>query len=191
MKEPLEDFDYSNEPQFAGISKATAKDLAGRYKNECQPLLTTIIPGHSMDARSIVFPIEALKKMIWEIESNVRPVSKDTVLGIRMYYGKYPDIAAIKQQQNHPLHQDLGHLPDEYSFHHTLFLVPTFKDANNVDVDFDPWEANESGELKKLDSNSPSSADTGTMTAQMNHGNISPPPFSAQDPANSLQGLSF
>ena len=191
MKEPLENFDYSDEPAFTGISKATAKDLADRYKNECQPLLTTRIPGQSMDARCIVFPIEDLKKMIWEIEQSVRDISTETALGIRMYYGKYPDIAAIKEQPDHPLHHDLANLPDDYSFHHTLFLVPTYKDENNVDIDFDPWEARESGELKKMDSTTPSSADSGSMTAQMNHGNISPPPFSAQDSDNTAQGLSF
>jgi len=190
MKVPLENCDYSAEPEFTGISKAAALDLADRYRNQCQPLLTTIIPGNNMDARSIVFPIEALKKLIWEIESNVRPLSANVELGIRMYYGKYPDIAAIKEDPDHPLHDDLSNLPDEYSFHHTIFLVPTYKDDVNF-VDFDPWECNQNGALVKMDSNIPSTANSGVMTAQMNHGNISPPPFSLLDPKNEQQGLSF
>lgn len=190
MKQPLENFDYSSEPAYTGISKAAAIDLAKRYKGECQPLLTSIKPDKKqLDARSIVFPIEQLKKMIWEIEHSVQQIDPNVELGIRMYYGKYPDITAIKNDPDHPLHNDFHNLPEEYSHHHTLFLVPTFKDDNNIHHDFNPWDVATSGVLEPMDMNS-GIADNSPlpMTAQMNHGNICPPPFNVSDKDS---GLSF
>jgi len=194
MKTPLENFDYTDEPAFTGISKAAAKDLADRYKKECQPLLTSRMPdsAHNKDARSIVFPIEQLKKMIWEIESNTRNLNSNHELGIRMYYGKYPDITAIQKDAKHPLHHDYENLPAEFSHHHTLFLVPVFKDDQGVDHDFDPWQAAVTGTLQALDVSSDNNAPhASSMTAQMNHGNICPPPFNINDPDNHNDGMSF
>jgi hypothetical protein len=192
MKEPLENFDYSNEPQFICISKAAAIDLAKRYTDESQPLLTSKMPNAdgNLDARSIVFPIEKLKKFIWEIENSVRKIPNQRELGIRAYFGKYPDIAAIKRDRRHPLYNDLSNLPDEYSFHHTLFLVPTFKDENNIDRDFDPWQSEGIRAFKPIKT-SEDQQSKGTMTAQMNHGNICPPPFTAIDKQNRNNGLAF
>lgn len=194
MKTPLENFDYTDEPAYTGISKAAAKDLADRYKKECQPLLTSRMPdsAHNKDARSIVFPIEQLKKMIWEIESNTRNLNTNCELGIRMYYGKYPDIAAIQKDANHPLHNDYQHLPADFSHHHTIFLVPVYKDDNNIDHDFDPWQAAATGVLQALDLKKDDHIQNDSpMTAQMNHGNICPPPFNVNDPDNHLDGMSF
>ncbi len=194
MKEPLENFDYSAEPPFIGISKAAAKDLANRYKNECQPLLTARIPDNAnkMDARSIVFPIEKLKKLIWEIENNVRTIPEAQELGIRLYYGKYPDIAAVKDDPDNVLYNDLCDLPDSFSFHHTLFMVPTYRGSNGMDIDFDPWQAAATGSLSPLDPDGDETpGNQAPMTAQINHGNISPPPFLATDDDARNHGMSF
>jgi hypothetical protein len=194
MKEPLENFDYNDEPTYSGISKATAKNLADRYKNECQPLLSAKIPDktNNLDARSIVFPIETLKKFIWEIENKVRDIADTGELGIRLYYAKYPDIAAVKANPKDPLYKDLHNLPDPFSFHHTLFMVPTYKGDNGIDIDFDPWQAAANGTLSPLDpltDTTPSGQDL--MTPQMNHGNISPPPFLSSDDEARNHGMSF
>jgi len=195
MKMPQDNFDLSNQPPFTGISRSTARDLVTRYKLECQPLLTSIMPNsnRTMDARSIVFPIDQLKKMIWEIEYQVENIAPVRELGLRMYYAKYPDIAAIKLDPNDPLHNDLHNLPDEYSFRHTLVIVPTYKDDSGKDIDFDPWLANQTGLLEPISPNSDDEIvrNSDPMSAQMNHGNLSPPPFLASDRDNRNDGLSF
>jgi hypothetical protein len=195
MKMPQDNFDLSNDPPFTGISRSTARDLVTRYKLECQPLLTSIMPNsnRTMDARSIVFPIEQLKKMIWEIEHQIEHIDNDRELGLRMYYAKYPDIAAIKLDPNNALHKDLHNLPDDYSFRHTLVIVPTYKNEMGKDIDFDPWQANQTGVLAPMSTNLDDELirNSDPMSAQMNHGNLSPPPFLATDRDNRNDGLSF
>jgi hypothetical protein len=118
--------------QFDGIDAHLAKSLFARYNEENQPLLNQKISGE--DANRLWFSLESLKKFISEIEGEVymHHPAKGLKLGIRIYYGKYPN--------NMDIDEGLRTLPDNYALHHTLFMVPTFEDTANggTQWDFDP-----------------------------------------------------
>lgn len=168
----------ANQQPFKCISYKAAQDLSTRYKKECQPLLSANLSNKkAQDARSIVFTLENLKRMVAEIENNTSKLTDKARLGIRVYYGKYPDIAAINQDQKHPLYKDFGGLPDEYAGLHTAFLVPVFQDKLGVFRDFDPWHSAVTGlyePIREEKNEGPQG-----ITPQMNHGNLCPPPFNS------------
>ncbi|HOZ52698.1 MAG TPA: hypothetical protein PLU17_12615 [Chitinophagaceae bacterium] len=171
-------FDYSAEPDYKHISDATARDLADRYKNECQPALSNIINQEGVvDARCIQFSLASLKKYIWELETKVCGCDTFRDLGIRFYYGKYPDLRKSRAGQ----YPDLAGLDPNYSSLHTIFLVPTYKDATGVNRDFEPLDITN---CKVGDARQPSS-----VVSIMNHGNLSPPPFPEVN--KSLSGLKY
>ena len=126
--------------------------------------------------------------MIWEIEKSVSGLGVNSELGLRFYYGKYPDIAGIKADPGHPLYDDFHDLPDIYSALHTLFAVPTYKDEKGVERDFDPWRSAESGHLEPISASSVNDARK-HMAVMLNHGNLCPPPFGTKD--ENKTGLSF
>ena len=193
MKEPLEDFDYTNEPSYIGISAATALDLSQRYQQECQRALSGTADKNkpALDARSVLISIETLKKYIWEIEQHVRETGSVQELGIRIYFGKYPDIPSIKKNAAHPLFNDLHTLPDAYSHLHTLFMVPAYKGDDDVFKDFDPFQAQDI-RLQQIDMQAGVAlTQEGSMTAVLNHGNLTPPPFVSTTDTDYALGMSF
>lgn len=58
---------------------------------------------------------------------------------MRFCYGKYPDLSLIKKEPDHPLFNDFGSLPDDYSCLYTVFCVPAYRDKQGNYRDFDPW----------------------------------------------------
>jgi hypothetical protein len=116
---------------FTGITANRAKSMFNDYRTMNQPLLQ-IAEGND-DANRIWFSLENLKNFIWKVEQEVckHPCARPLKLGIRIYYGRYP------ADMNVP---GLTDLPDEYAQHHTLFMVPTYQDAvnDNIQWDFDP-----------------------------------------------------
>jgi hypothetical protein len=173
-------FDYTTATAFPGISTATAQLLAEGYREEIEPVIRAarIQSGgdQDLDALSINFSLPVLKKYIWEIESKVCPqktldVSK---LGIRCYYGKYPDL-------NTSAPNDLSSIDPLYSYRHTLFMVPTYTDGTLI-FDVDP----EKPETFNKDADSSSLS---TNKYIMNHGNLAPPPFGASETNVSLSAL--
>ncbi len=191
MKKPPINTTTPSDVHLKGISFSAARDLSNRYRKECQPLLSHAIPGKQTirDARSVVFSIDMMKQLITAMENCAQKIGATNPLGIRFYYGKYPDIGAIKKNPKHPLFADFADLPENYAHLHTLFMVATYIDEQGIDRDFNPWQENELGGFVPI-SNDNTYSDT-ELTAQMNHGNLCPPPFSAADPDNKLQGLSF
>jgi hypothetical protein len=123
--------DYSS-ASFPSISPYLAKSMFTDYKNLNQPLLQ--IDDGSPDANRIWFSLEALKSFIWQVEQEVCKHRCTTPLkmGVRIYYARYPQTMQ---------HVDLTGLPSNYAKHHTLFMVPTYQDATNENIqwDFDPW----------------------------------------------------
>ncbi|RPE08082.1 hypothetical protein EGT74_13505 [Chitinophaga lutea] len=178
--------DYSLDNSFRGIDLHLAKLLADNYaKDEGKKFIGN---GRNMttteDARNAWFPLETIKRFIWQIESAAckKSCTNKMRLGIRIYYGKYPDANTMLQTPG------LADVQSRYALHHTVFMVPTFSDGGR-DVDFDPWHWGGSGckptSIKEYLANnwkvqSPNIAIlaagyTRAGDAQ-NHGDMSPPP---------------
>lgn len=169
-------FDYSHEPDYKHLTSDTAHVLATNYKNWLESL-SPLVPEDFQDARAVNFKLSDLKKFIWEMETRMCPARNRKELGIRFYYGKYPE-GDIKQ------YPDLKELSVDYLGKHTLFLVPTYND-NGIFKDFDPGALGADGE--------PMINDDFTTMFIMNHGNIYPPPFEVTDlaPSYNESGILF
>jgi hypothetical protein len=131
--------DYSQVP-YGGLNAKIARDLSGNYKLR---QLTDINAGGYIqsDARSVWFPLDTIKRFIWEIEKGICTKGcAGRAYGIRLYFAAYPDAASMVNQYYGP---HLTSVPQLYEKHHTLFMVPTYTDAtSNGPVDFDPWHMN-------------------------------------------------
>jgi len=92
-----------------------------------QPMSLTKPKIKILDSRACWFPLDTLKKFICLIEKysseNKQQKFSSSELGIRFYYAVYP-----KNLDGDP----------NYRNHHTLIMVPTFKDKGNENTDFDP-----------------------------------------------------
>lgn len=120
--------------KITGIQANTARNLATNYQMYCQPLLQ-IEPGVP-DASNVWMSLENVKAFLWKIEKAMcNSGCTDKQLGIRIYYGRYPDAAAMA------LDADLNTLPADFEKHHTIFMVPTIQDTEDPEThwDFDPW----------------------------------------------------
>lgn len=85
------------------------------------------------DATSIWFDMEKIKKFIWEIEAKKCRDNCNDLLGIRIYYGRYPKTTDMDMG-------DLAGLSPGYANHHSLFMVPTYFDSNiRRHIDYDPY----------------------------------------------------
>lgn len=138
---------YAGVP-FPGLTTNTAIMISKNYKTMNQPLLA-LQHGTVPDANSIWFSLETLKSFIWNIENaacqkGCYNSTNNLNLGVRIYYARYPDDDSMNNNQ------DLLVLPhstpnsavnNSFAEHHTIFMVPTFRDANNPNTqwDFDPW----------------------------------------------------
>ena len=123
-------YDYS-QTYLEGINTSTAITMSYNYKTIDQQLLNTTLPGD--DANSVWFSLESLKNFVWKIEKAVceQNCPDALKLGIRIYYGRYPQTMTGEFAALDPL----------FAEHHTVFMVPTFQDAGNSTIhwDFDPW----------------------------------------------------
>ncbi|MCU0340298.1 MAG: hypothetical protein MUE30_10455 [Spirosomaceae bacterium] len=120
-------YNYSNQPLDAGIiGYDKARSLATDYQNSV-----------SNDATCIWFDLEAVKKYIWQVENSICKTNcpKKPRLGLRMYYGRY-------NTSNAP--------QGAYVKKHTLFMVPTFDNAQNHHVDFNPFSASPNCDLNSM-----------------------------------------
>ncbi|MEP7143568.1 MAG: hypothetical protein ABI707_11890 [Ferruginibacter sp.] len=167
--------DYSNNPWTGKINGYLAGILANNYKadkgkfyigNESE---ITNVP----DAKSAWFPLEVIKKYIFEIETRNCSKKCSDSIGIRVYYAKYPD-------STNRVWTDFGmEMMTRYANHHTLFMVPTYWDSvSNIHKDFDPWGIDCHAAINK-DSNyrqglQPVFFIGGDVDAQ-NHGSLIPP----------------
>ncbi len=181
-------FNYTG-VNFQGVNAATAAMMSHNYKTLNQPLLE-IAEGVD-DANSIWFSLQSLKTFIWQIEEAAckNGCPNAMKLGLRVYYGRYPE----------NMGGNLSELDPNFAQHHTLFLVPTFQDELNPQVhwDFDPWHWGRPGckpiTMKEWFSTSDKPFDennslifsigedqyfmntNGTLSSAMNHGDLIPP----------------
>lgn len=138
---PTLKYDYSNADFEGIINYETAQAMANNYKSDKAKsfISTDAQTGTNAfvaeeDARSVWFSLDRLKNFIWHIENqNCNKGCKDS-LGLRIYYAKYPDFNDPSQ----PGLLGLDNVPKSYAKHHTLFMVPTYKSENGVNVDFYP-----------------------------------------------------
>jgi hypothetical protein len=196
--------DYSSGTSTGLIDINTAIELAERYKADAGKFYigNGAINTTEQDARSVWFDLETLKAFIWRIEDTLCKAGCIDSLkpGIRIYYGKYPDSTRMSTMS------DLADVKPEYQFHHTVFMVPTYKVGRGAEakhIDFDPWNMgpdkckpvslyemykdyiesyrNQKGEPKRGDQKrmllfAGVGAKTDASGEEQNHGGLAPPP---------------
>jgi hypothetical protein len=191
--------DYSQEP-MEGISFGTARNMFDNYGHQYKAI--DKLPNGEIDAQSVWFDLETLKKYFYKIEDTLvkQKVSvPDLKLGIRIYYAAYPKQADMAGDP------ELSGLPTNYEFHHTVFMVPTFTDATDKTIkhDFNPWYPN-----MNTTTNAPTSIpeilekqkegpaltsgfilSIGTSQYIHNHGQVGPPPQAAVPGASYFRTL--
>ena len=153
---------------FQSISVETAHQLADNYKQICQPALNATLPNpESMeDARSAQVSLTELKTFIYALEEQTCRIDSLRNLGVRFYYGRYPDLNRLTAKD--PLYADLHTVNPEYSFLHTLFVVPAYIGSDGQSHDLP-------ARIEKTGGNN--------TVLIMNHMNLSPPPFLTSDPS--------
>lgn len=180
--------DYGQVP-LTGINTETALMMSDNYKLLNQPLLE--INGNITDANSIWFSLETLKNFIWKIEKAVclQNCPNGINLGVRIYYGRYPE----------DMTGELASLDPDFAQHHTVFMVPTFQDADNSQIhwDFDPWHWGsnrckpttmtewfaispkpfgvDNSLMYSIDEEQYFMTNNGTLSSALNHGDLIPP----------------
>lgn len=142
--------DYNPGERYGMISFATAKMLADNYGagDGKKYIYEGATNTGQLDARNIWFDLEILKNFIAFVEKNTCQAKCDTSqhLGVRIYYGKYPDSTKLDQ------YPDLVDVPAEYGNHHTVFMMPTYYDAvKNKHYDFDPMKIGTDCKLSPFD----------------------------------------
>lgn len=153
------------------IDTAFAKKLIKNYGTNhyaaintyCSSIINSPNNPGVVDSRCVWYSIDQLKQFIKEIEAITYQNSpaNDVELGIRFYFGEYPDDEA----------QLPANIPTTHAGLHTLVLVPTFHDdVNDVERDFDPSEFQSNLMPAPIDPDK-----TGAMVA-MNNGILTPPP---------------
>jgi hypothetical protein len=112
-----------------GVDSKTFMEAVKRYGIERLPLCNNYLsinqaryPGtEAKDARSIWFPLDTIKAYICTIEKYSSLIGlPSSKLGVNMFYCVYDE----KHKQN--------------SGRHTIYMTPTFDDANNNHIYFDP-----------------------------------------------------
>lgn len=118
--------------ELQGINAETAKGMSQTYRKENQLRMK----DNTRDARSAWFSLESMKAFIYLIEkaSCDSGCSQNLKLGIRVYYAKYPPERDFPESLSKAI-------PGSYAEHHTLFMVPTYRREDSMDInyDFDPW----------------------------------------------------
>lgn len=135
--------------------------------------------GGGQDARAVWFSLPSLKKFISDIETQTKNNcgNCDKKLGIRIYYGAYPEAGKMETIKG------METVPAQYSMLHTVVMVPTYQDSRFVgspgeNVDFDPSHMTGCTPAS-FDSLSKSSSTIMALSPDltvMNHGSLIPPP---------------
>jgi len=189
---------YSNE-EISTLPVPLIHDMVNGYKNnQLQKIKNGIIKnGDSLiDAHSIWFDLETLKKFIYHIENET--IKKDNSkssknLGIRIYYTVYPDeVDWPLAEYDNEFDNFLNHTEKKrYGKYHTLVMIPTRK-KGNLNIDFNPLDFNTYAQglkspmhLLRYSRNPPEPlingspnrtlAVGGTETSAQNHGSLIPP----------------
>ena len=164
--------------KFNTLPLAAAQAMAANYEKIRMPLVTKY--ENVDDARMLWFGLEEMEHFIWLIRyytenSDIKVDPKD--LGIRIYYGQYPDANTLK---SNALFSDVN---PAYAGLHTVFMIPTFKKGGQ-DLAFDPKTSfnNIKKGAKELTPLFPENGDYKIFKTQsdddpaiLNHSNLCPP----------------
>jgi hypothetical protein len=114
------------------ISDEKTEDIVGHFGSTMST--DTTIPGFN-EARLAWVSFHDLRTYMRYIEflSIKNGLFTVTNFGVRIYYGRYPDVANLNTQYQNPLNT----IDDNYRGRHTLVFVPTFKDGEE-NFDFNP-----------------------------------------------------
>ncbi len=136
----------SNYPDMNTMEVQLIHKMTDKYKTNQLAAINnssrTIFSPNYSDARAIWFDLETLKAFIHQIEikakNNVDPVPS-TDLGIRIYYGSYPEESTWGSTYKDLPGTGNNVLTPDYQERHTLVLVPTIR-KDTLDVDFNPLD---------------------------------------------------
>lgn len=134
--------DYDNEAPPV-LTTELVKSMVVKYNgvqlNNIQTAVTNAVP---VDARSIWFDIETLKKFLYHVEHNVGKnynESRDKKIGVRIYYAAYPKNAEMKRMAESQEDQNFTFNP-AYENLHTLVMIPTISGTDGENYDFNPLD---------------------------------------------------
>jgi hypothetical protein len=185
---------------FEGLDSKLILEMAKNYKDNYYPSMHPT-GNESLDARSIWFNLDTLKKFIWYIESKSIKNGLQNIpgLGIRLYYARYPKAEKYAEFPN------LSNVNPTYQNMHTVFMLPTYKDAaTGFNVEFDPnfIKNNVPESLKfrlQMAKKNPErnsfevfcfraiSSDPNDPNLSQNHGNLIPPRFNSYEGAEVME----
>lgn len=200
----------SNQTSFPGLSALLVKSLVDNYRNRQLSAINgqyytnagaeggTPADG---DARSVWFDMEVIKRFIYEIESKTCDActTPTKTLGIRIYYGTYPDTSVWSD----PVWAEaLEGVDPSYAGKHTVMFVPTYRDSTGADIDFDPNHVNSSCDFSVIDdfynkmkSGNPANVTLTVLssinTSVQNHGQMVPPPYDDAQILNRGAGIMY
>lgn len=129
---------YSND-SISSLKNGLIHDMVNLYRdNQLQSIQGSTIRPMNDDAHTIWFNLDTIKKFIYHIEKNVKsnPDTKDSKLGLRIYYAAYPE--STLWRSNYKNLTDLLNDPvtSQYGKKHTLVMLPTIltKDGKIKDI---------------------------------------------------------
>ncbi len=131
------DFSSSNP---STINRGLVKKMIVQYReNQLKAINSNSII--SDDSQSIWFDLDTIKKFIYHIEKNVKKNNVASKLGLRIYYAAYTDKSTWGTPGYEELQDLLGNpITEKYEKHHTLVILPTILNSDNVDADFNPLD---------------------------------------------------
>jgi len=141
--------DYTGQG-FKGIPVKLAYKMVELYKKDHWDGYTVGTNTVPTDARSVWFSLDSLKKFIWFIEEEVcRNKCVDPKdLGLRFYYGEYPDQETWTSLDGEDDPASMEH-KKAYQGLHTVLILPTYySTSSGMNVDFDPREVSPSKDGK-------------------------------------------
>jgi hypothetical protein len=121
------------------------------------------------DARSVWFSFTTIKKFLYEVEKVNCEQHCDDSLGLRIYFGKYPDVSSDAFWHETGMESK----KTEYANHHTLFMVPTYF-RGGIHYDFNPFGGECRYPLRIANTKQKFSQDI-LFGEQQNHGSLIPP----------------
>lgn len=125
---------------FKGIPVKLAYEMVNLYKLHHWDGYKVSNNTDAVDARTVWFSLDSLKRYIWYIEEEVCKnscVNKDD-LGLRFYYGEYPDKDTWAKLDGESDPESMKH-KELYQGLHTVLIVPTYySKSSDMNVDFDP-----------------------------------------------------
>lgn len=135
---PTFSYDYSKKEPEGLINYEAAQALAENYNKDRGAIPTYNREGKveiGQDSKSIWFSLERLKNYIWHVEKQGCENNCTDSLGLRICFARYPDLYTY----NNSSAEGLNNIPKDYSNRHTVFMVPSYKNASTgVYHDFYP-----------------------------------------------------